>query len=156
MINLHERMWPTSVGGAWLKEIKILVVVELGGDGKWKGKARAFSLNPAFYLLYKVRFFFIGGKHSHFNLFIPADQHGYLCKQCRSRWDKIYTVCRSIIEFWLNPYLQPRMCPNSEMDKPILEPWGVKGLTHCILNRTFHTIYWKSPILILGMYGYEI
>ena len=31
-----------------------------------------------------------------------------------------------------------------------------KTLTHCILNRLSHTIYWKSPILILGMSGYEI
>ena len=29
-------------------------------------------------------------------------------------------------------------------------------LTHCILNRLSHTIYWKSPISILGMSGYEI
>ena len=28
-------------------------------------------------------------------------------------------------------------------------------LTHCILNRHSHTIYWKSPISILGMSGYE-
>ena len=29
-------------------------------------------------------------------------------------------------------------------------------LTHCILNRLYHTIYWKSPISILGTSGYEI
>ena len=29
-------------------------------------------------------------------------------------------------------------------------------LTRCRLNRLSHTIYWKSPISILGMYGYEI
>ena len=29
-------------------------------------------------------------------------------------------------------------------------------LSHCILNRFSHTIYWKSPISILGMSGYEI
>ena len=29
-------------------------------------------------------------------------------------------------------------------------------LTHCILNRLSHTIYWKSPIPILGTYSYEI
>ena len=29
-------------------------------------------------------------------------------------------------------------------------------LTHCILNRLSHTIYWKSPISILGMSGYKI
>ena len=29
-------------------------------------------------------------------------------------------------------------------------------LTHCILNRISHTIYWKSPISILGTSGYEI
>ena len=28
-------------------------------------------------------------------------------------------------------------------------------LAHCILNRLPHTIYWKSPILILGTSGYE-
>ena len=28
------------------------------------------------------------------------------------------------------------------------------GLTHFILNRLTHTIYWKSPISILGMSGY--
>ena len=34
--------------------------------------------------------------------------------------------------------------------------WVLIGitLTHCILNRL--TIYWKSPILILGMSDYEI
>ena len=33
-----------------------------------------------------------------------------------------------------------------------------KALTHCILNRLSHTIYWKSPISILGtcMSGHEI
>ena len=29
-------------------------------------------------------------------------------------------------------------------------------LTHFILNRLPNTIYWKSPLLILGMSGYEI
>ena len=29
-------------------------------------------------------------------------------------------------------------------------------LTHCILNRLSHTIYWKSPLSILGTSGYEI
>ena len=29
-------------------------------------------------------------------------------------------------------------------------------LTHCRLNRLSHTIYWNSPISILGMSGYEI
>ena len=29
-------------------------------------------------------------------------------------------------------------------------------LTHCILNRLSHTIYWKSPISILGTSHYEI
>ena len=29
-------------------------------------------------------------------------------------------------------------------------------LTHCILNGLSHTIYWKSPISILGTSGYEI
>ena len=28
--------------------------------------------------------------------------------------------------------------------------------THCILNRLFHTIYWKSSISILGTSGYKI
>ena len=31
-----------------------------------------------------------------------------------------------------------------------------KCLTHCILNRVSHTIYWKSPISILGTPGSEI
>ena len=30
------------------------------------------------------------------------------------------------------------------------------SLTHCILNRFSHTIYWKSPISILGTSGHEI
>ena len=30
------------------------------------------------------------------------------------------------------------------------------NLTHCILNRFSHTIYWKSPVSILGTSGYEI
>ena len=30
------------------------------------------------------------------------------------------------------------------------------SLTHCRLNRLSHTIYWKSPISILGMSGYVI
>ena len=29
-------------------------------------------------------------------------------------------------------------------------------LTHCRRNRLSHTIYWKSPISILGTSGYEI
>ena len=29
-------------------------------------------------------------------------------------------------------------------------------LTHCILNRLSHTIYWENPISILGTSGYEI
>ena len=29
-------------------------------------------------------------------------------------------------------------------------------LTHCILNRFSHTIYWKGPISILDISGYEI
>ena len=29
-------------------------------------------------------------------------------------------------------------------------------LTHCILNRLSHAIYWKSPISILGTSSYEI
>ena len=29
-------------------------------------------------------------------------------------------------------------------------------LTHYILNRLTHTIYWKSPISILGTSGYEL
>ena len=33
---------------------------------------------------------------------------------------------------------------------------SVGDLTHCILNRLFHTIYSKSPISILGTAGYEI
>ena len=37
--------------------------------------------------------------------------------------------------------------------KPTISP---VALTHCILNRLSHTIYRKSPILILGTPGYEI
>ena len=29
-------------------------------------------------------------------------------------------------------------------------------LTHCVRNRLSHTIYWKSPISILGTPGFEI
>ena len=29
-------------------------------------------------------------------------------------------------------------------------------LTHCRLNRLSHTIYWKSPISILGMSGWDL
>ena len=29
-------------------------------------------------------------------------------------------------------------------------------LTHCRLNELTHTIYWKSPISILGRSGYEV
>ena len=29
-------------------------------------------------------------------------------------------------------------------------------LTHCILNTLSHTIYWNSPIPILGTSGYDI
>ena len=32
----------------------------------------------------------------------------------------------------------------------------IGALTHCILNRLFHTVYWKRPILVLGTSGYEI
>ena len=30
------------------------------------------------------------------------------------------------------------------------------ALTHCIPNELTHTVYWKSPISILGTSGYEI
>ena len=33
---------------------------------------------------------------------------------------------------------------------------ATRHLTHCILNKLAHTLYWKSPISILGMSGYEI
>ena len=33
---------------------------------------------------------------------------------------------------------------------------GLGILTHSILNRLSHTIYWKSPISIFGTSGYEI
>ena len=47
------------------------------------------------------------------------------------------------------------------VDRP---QWSLHGkllcwqavLTHCILNRLSHTIYWKSPISILGTSSYEI
>ena len=29
-------------------------------------------------------------------------------------------------------------------------------LTHCILNRLSHTIYWKSPVSIISTSGYKI
>ena len=32
----------------------------------------------------------------------------------------------------------------------------VHVLIHFILNKLSHTIYWKSPISVLGMSGYEI
>ena len=38
-------------------------------------------------------------------------------------------------------------------------PWicnSKRFLTHCILNRFSQTIYWKSPILVLGMSCYQI
>ena len=38
----------------------------------------------------------------------------------------------------------------------LTEDPGFATLTHCILNRLSHTIYWKSPISVLGMSGYEI
>ena len=41
-------------------------------------------------------------------------------------------------------------------DKYWMKPVYDIFLTHCILNRLSHTIYWKSPISILGMSDYEI
>ena len=38
---------------------------------------------------------------------------------------------------------------------PLIKP-GLDTLTHCILNRLSHTIYWKSPISVLGMSGCEV
>ena len=32
----------------------------------------------------------------------------------------------------------------------------LRALTHCRLNRLFHTIYWKSSISVLGTTGYEL
>ena len=32
----------------------------------------------------------------------------------------------------------------------------LSALTHYILNRLSHTLYWKSPISVLGTSGYEI
>ena len=33
---------------------------------------------------------------------------------------------------------------------------GMVSLTHCILNRLSHTLYWKSPVSILGTPSYDI
>ena len=51
--------------------------------------------------------------HRHFYIavypFSPVDPNGYICKQCRSRWDvttcliRIHTVCHCVIDVWLKP-----------------------------------------------------
>ena len=48
---------------------------------------------------------------------------------------------------------------NNEHHDSILAPSRAiqhNSLTHCRLNRLSHTIYWKTPISILGTSGYEI
>ena len=87
------------------------------------------------------------------NLFIHADQYRRLWKmqsQMRrlvmSRLIGIYTVCNCVIDFWVNPYLQQWMCPNSEMERSISETQGWKCyytspltsfiLHYCIINKS--------------------
>ena len=56
---------------------------------------------------------------------IPVEQHGYLCKQCRSRWDgSLWAVSLGatlfvilLLMFDRNPCLQQWICPNSEMEE---------------------------------------
>ena len=66
--------------------------------------------------------------------FVPTDQYIYLCKQCRSR-DRLirlyalFTIL-SLIYDWnsRNPYLQQRMCPNSEVEESVSETRRWEGL----------------------------
>ena len=44
----------------------------------------------------------------------------------------------------------------ASLNNPLMKPSTDLFLTYCILNRLSHTIYWKSPISILGTSGYEI
>ena len=88
-----------------------------------------------------------------FNHFIPADQYRYLCKQRRFKWDgrliRSNTVCHSdepshldlhcfaalFLIFWLKPYLQHWMCPNSEMEESMSGNSGLKELWQCWRRR---------------------
>ena len=60
-------------------------------------------------------------------------------------WRHYGPLWRCIVLLWITWYLNTRF----------VLLW-VTSLTHCRLNRLSHTIYWKSPISILGTYGYEI
>ena len=65
----------------------------------------------------------------------------------------VYTQCL--------PLIQHFFLTNQEGVKGVVQIWGQiwKGapiLIHCIRNRLSHTIYWKSPISILGKPSYEI
>ena len=49
------------------------------------------------------------------------------------------------------------VCVYGEIEKVIQELLSdTPPLTPCLLNRFSHTIYWKSPISILGTSCYEI
>ena len=62
--------------------------------------------------------------------------------------------------FWDHRHIVPDMGISSHWGLIIVpgQEVHVNGdhLTHFILNRLYHTIYWKSPISILGTSGYEI
>ena len=55
------------------------------------------------------------------------------------------------VSLWPTTYMSEHRCAASQ--EPLLFAYA---LTHCILNRLSHTIYWKSSISILGTPGYEI
>ena len=68
--------------------------------------------------------------------------------------------------FWLIWITLPKTClvadkqhddpDNANMSNLIILAYWLVYLTHCRLNRLSHTIYWKTPISILGTSGYEI
>ena len=69
----------------------------------------------------------------------------------------VHTVCRN--DFWNHKQMTKQMTivvigGLRIKLKLSYNEWSV--LTHCRLNELPHTIYWKSPVSILGMSGYVI
>ena len=86
-------------------------------------------------------------------------------KQRTATEERFGTVSRKTMGLgWgLKPVLLARnLTPNSDAAPNYNHLFGPHRdhlphlLTHCILNRFSHTMYWKSPISVLGTSGYEI
>ena len=73
-------------------------------------------------------------------------------KQAKSVYDIICTVWSILLLLIHYTVFCDSVSCQSRLQRGHVEP----SLTHCRLDRLSHTIYWKSPISILGMSSYEI